>query len=168
MIRSAWIGKFDIFHSPRLLLSKKRDETYTQRDQEGAQNSNSVAPPGFSRKFVFCFRQILFIRKYVTFWRNNHNINMKIYALRETKKVFVFKLRAWKGNEFVMLISCPRPLNIDWWCRILRKIKREKTYLNQTYLGNDFSQQINGKFLSSLNKWLKRSTHVLIRWNSWF
>ena len=59
---------------------------YTQRDQEGAQNSNSVAPLGFSRKFVFCFRQILFIRKYVTFWRNNHKINMKIYALRETKK----------------------------------------------------------------------------------
>ena len=87
VIRSAWIGKFDIFHSPRLLLSKKRDETYTQRDQEGAQNSNSVAPPGFSRKFVFCFRQILFIRKYVTFWRNNHNINMKIYALRETKNI---------------------------------------------------------------------------------
>ena len=40
---------------------------YTQRDQEGAENSNSVAPLGFSRKFVFCFRQILFIRKYVTF-----------------------------------------------------------------------------------------------------
>lgn len=40
---------------------------HTQCDQEGAQNSNSVAPLGFSRKFVFCFRQILFIRKYVTF-----------------------------------------------------------------------------------------------------
>ena len=102
VIRSAWIGKFDIFHSPRLLLSKKRRDknvgggysleflvdgmAYTQCDQEGVQNSYSVAPLGFSRKFVFCFRQILFIRKYVTFWRNNHKINLKIYALRETKK----------------------------------------------------------------------------------
>lgn len=48
----------------------------------------------------------------------------------------------------------------------IEKDKKGKTYLNQTYLGNDFSQQINVKFLSSLNKWLKRSTHVLIRWNS--
>lgn len=48
----------------------------------------------------------------------------------------------------------------------IEKDKKGKNIPKSNIFGNDFSQQINVKFLSSLNKWLKRSTHVLIRWNS--